>query len=282
MGPWLGFIRPFPLLFLWTSVLVGAVVDADLLATSLDSFHLFEVLLLVALLWFNSVMLNDYFDREEDSVNEGDRPLNRIGLKPFRTVYVMSTILLLAGSFSVGKPFGLLMSLSFLIGFFYSAPPVRLKERSTYFNPGIAFLSSSAFFAGAVYDGVFSPETLKYALLLGFPSGVLSLVKDLKDYQGDSLAGRKTVATKYGPEKAVSYILTGTLLAMTITLLIINYLLSPLLVMVYAYNIAIFMPYFKEHSRRAAVILYRRSFINLYLLLVGMVTDVLGAIPWTS
>jgi 4-hydroxybenzoate polyprenyltransferase len=93
MGPWLGFIRPFPLLFLWTSVLVGAVVDADLLATSLDSFHLFEVLLLVALLWFNSVMLNDYFDREEDSVNEGDRPLKRIGLKPFRTVYVMSTIL---------------------------------------------------------------------------------------------------------------------------------------------------------------------------------------------
>lgn len=184
------------------------------------SSSLFDVLALLILLisvefsWFASVIVNDLFDTEIDSLTNQNRPLiqnvfSKEEYKIIGWVFFLSSILL-AG---IALPIAPIILLFYQgLAWIYSAYPFRLKR-----FPFIAtFLSAIAsiliLFLGyiAIYPtGSLShiPENIIILLIIGY---TLSLpVKDLKDIEGDKKDKVYTLPMLFGETKGRLIIATG-------------------------------------------------------------------------
>jgi chlorophyll synthase len=156
-----------------------------------------------------SQVVNDWYDREVDRINEPNRPTAANALAP-------ATILIVALALA-GTALGLAVYLGtlatphslsvfwlslggLLLALAYSAPPLRLKARNGWLANGACAFAYEGFawIAGAAIFGHVSTGTLVLASLYSLGSHGLMTLNDFKSYEGDKRLGLRSLPVMLG------------------------------------------------------------------------------------
>lgn len=173
-------------------------------------FPLFDILLFfligILLLAFG-FSVNNFFDVKEDR-EKGE--IKKVLIQNKKNFFLSISPGLLSLFFSTyfGLKIFLFVLAAGLIGFFYSAPPLRMKSRP------FLDLISHGLFAGALIFLfpllIFSPKLTLFHYLIAFSifylSAMLETRNHLEDYQSDFRAGLKTTVCFLGYENSKNFL----------------------------------------------------------------------------
>lgn len=156
-----------------------------------------------------SQVVNDYFDREVDALNEPNR-LIPSGLVSTNQVIITISALLLLGTglgLILGQSVALFVAVGLVFAVTYSAPPIRAKRNGWVGNALVAIsYEGLAWTAGHL---AFAPLTTPSILMAAFYSfgthGIMS-INDYKSIAGDKLSGIRTIPVLLGPVRAARLI----------------------------------------------------------------------------
>jgi 4-hydroxybenzoate polyprenyltransferase len=166
-------------------------------------FPLKEIIIfwaIVLLLLAFGFSVNDVFDTKEDQYHlEKENPLvsKEISFPKGLTFSIFLGIFGLALSTFFGLKIFLFCLIAFLLGFFYSAPPIRFKGR-----PFLDLISHGLFGGFLIFFFpvlIFTQKLEFFHYLLGFSFFYLSVMAELRnhleDYETDKKGGLKTVVS---------------------------------------------------------------------------------------
>jgi chlorophyll synthase len=155
-----------------------------------------------------SQIINDWFDRHVDAINEPDRPIPS-GRVPGRWglyfAIVWSLLALLVGYLLGPWVFGA-TAVGMFLAWAYSAPPLRLKLNGWWGNAavglsyeGLAWVTGAAvMIGGAMPDG----HILLLALLYSLGAHGIMTLNDFKALEGDRKMGVRSLPVQLGPRRA--------------------------------------------------------------------------------
>lgn len=154
-----------------------------------------------------SQIVNDWFDRDVDRLNEPDRPIPS-GRIPGRwglwLASLWSALSLLAAAALGRWVFGAALA-GVALSWAYSAPPIRLKREGWAGNAAVAIsYEGLAWFSGAaVLTGGF-PDAQIVALAALYSLGAVGIMalNDFKSVAGDRVMSIRTLPVRYGVERA--------------------------------------------------------------------------------
>jgi chlorophyll/bacteriochlorophyll a synthase len=166
------------------------------------------VILTGPLVCATSQVVNDWYDRDVDAINEPNRPIPS-GRLPGRWGWWMA----LTGtglSLVLGAVLGPWVFLATIVGlvfaWIYSAPPLRLKNNGWYGNAAVGFsYESLAWITGAaVMLGGAMPDAriLLLAFLYGLGAHGIMTLNDFKAIDGDRQMGIRTLPVQLGVQNA--------------------------------------------------------------------------------
>ena len=155
-----------------------------------------------------SQVVNDWFDRHVDAINEPQRPIPS-GRVPGRSgLYfaIVWSLLALPLAWALGPAVFWATLLGLLLAWAYSAPPARLKLNGWWGNAacgfayeGLAWVTGAAVMLG----GQLPPATvLLLALLYSLGAHGIMTLNDFKAIEGDRQLGVRTIPVQLGPERA--------------------------------------------------------------------------------
>lgn len=157
----------------------------------------------------SSQVINDYFDREIDAVNEPDR-LIPSGMISLGQVFLTALVLMV-----VGAAIALYLSIQvfflavfgLLLALIYSAPPFRLKRNGWIGNAvvGVSY-EGLAWLAGHLALAPLTPESLLLAGVYSIGTHGIMSINDYKSIEGDRLSGIRTIPVQLGPERTAWFI----------------------------------------------------------------------------
>ncbi len=182
----------------------GVAIDARL------GFFVGGVLLAGPLLCGTSQVVNDWFDRHVDAINEPDRPIpsgripGRWGLYFAITWSVLSIL--------VASLLGIWVFLASLVGlalaWAYSAPPFRLKNNGWWGCAacGLCYEGMPWFTAVAAMTAAL-PTNANLAVLLLYSVGAhgIMTLNDFKAITGDRVHGIRSLPVQLGPKRAALF-----------------------------------------------------------------------------
>ena len=154
-----------------------------------------------------SQVVNDWFDRHVDAINEPNRPIpsgrvpGRIGLY-YAIIWTLASLVVasLLGPWVVAAT---LVGLA--LAWAYSAPPFRLKRNGWYGNAavGLCYEGLPWFTAAAVLLGTLPPgEILWLALLYSIGAHGIMTLNDFKAIEGDRMMRVRTLPVQLGTNGA--------------------------------------------------------------------------------
>jgi chlorophyll synthase len=206
-------LRPVLLVPVWTICLCGAALDTRHIPTSLSTETVVVLFALTAL--FGGVfIINQYYDVETDRLNGKGHflPLGLISPRQCVIYYVLLNVAAFALLAGLSPRFVLLAGLILVLGFLYSAPPWRLKDRA------FAALVANAMAHGSIvflfgwfsaHDGthVDYAATGLGSLPYFFAVGAVYLLTTVPDRWGDEQTGKQTLAVIMGPQRTARWAL---------------------------------------------------------------------------
>lgn len=166
------------------------------------------ILLAGPLLCGASQIVNDWYDREVDAINEPQRPIPS-GRVPGRWgLYFAIFWSCLAAA--VGALLGVWVFIASLLGLLlawqYSAPPLRLKRNGWWGNAavgvsyeGLAWVTGAAVMLGGSLP---RPEILLLAALYSLGAHGIMTLNDFKSVAGDRQLGLRSLPARYGEHVA--------------------------------------------------------------------------------
>lgn len=216
--------------------LIGAAYSASYVipnSAAVGSFHWLHfaaALAGVALLHLGSNVMNDYFD-----VKDGTDPLNtdyfqqysggsravELGLISLEGTKWLGVVLIAAATligiyltWATGLPTLVIGLAGLAIGYFYTAPPIRLVARKGLGELGIALAFGPLVTLGMTY--VLTQQLDWTAFVAGLPAGLLTanilLINEFPDAPSDAKTGKNHLVVTYGKKKSI-YIYAGILIA---------------------------------------------------------------------
>lgn len=154
-----------------------------------------------------SQVVNDWFDREVDAINEPDRPIPS-GRAPGQTALYIAiawTFLSLAVAAVLGPVVFVAGAFGMALAWAYSAPPFRLKANGWYGNSAVGFCYEGLpWITGAAVMSMAIPriEILAVALLYSIGAHGIMVLNDFKALEGDRKLGVRSIPVQLGPERA--------------------------------------------------------------------------------
>ena len=160
-----------------------------------------------------SQVINDYFDREIDAINEPHRliPSGKVSLQQISlTILVLATL-----GFGIALSFNrgvlLLTGLGFLLAMFYSVPPFRAKRNGWIGNTLVSIsYEGLAWLAGHVAFATLTDSSFVVAAFYSIGAHGIMSINDYKSIAGDQLAGIRTIPVMYG-EKIAAWLIVFTM-----------------------------------------------------------------------
>lgn len=200
MGRLIGFlqiIRPLNCLMMGFAVIVGASLVSTL------NFNLYLLFGFVTsfTLTAASMVINDYYDREIDAINEPNRPIPRGDVSPKQALifaFVLSIIGFLT-AFKTNLPSFLLAIAALVISITYIS---AVKGTGL---PGNFLVSATVvipFVYGGLAVGKLEMSTLLFVTIAFFSNTGREITKGIVDVEGDRSHNIKTVAVTYGERTA--------------------------------------------------------------------------------
>ncbi len=155
-----------------------------------------------------SQIVNDWFDREVDAINEPHRPIpsGRVPGKLALWFAMTWTLIAQTWAMSLGPWVSLATFIGLLLAWAYSAPPLRLKLNGWWGNSavalsyeGLAWITGAAIVLGsALPDG----RVLLVALLYSVGAHGIMTLNDFKSVEGDLTMGIRSLPAQLGRERA--------------------------------------------------------------------------------
>ena len=278
MGKLLGFvqiIRPLNCLMMGFAVIVGASLVSDLSF----SYNLVFAFVTSFSLTAASMVVNDYYDRKIDAINEPKRPIPRGDVSPkqalgyalvlsiigFVAAYLtnMSSLVVAAAAWIIsityitkgkktGLPGNFLVSATVVIPFIYGGLAVGLIQTSTMLFVAIVFCSNTG----------------------------REITKGIVDVEGDRSHNIKTVAVAFGEKTAAIVATAFSLIAVTLSPLpwfwnLVSVWFLPAVIITDVGLVVSAILLLKNHSRENA-----KKIKNMHLawFLTGLVAFVMGTI----
>jgi len=196
-------IRPINCIVMGFAVFVAIIV-------AIPSFSLEKSVIIKIVLGFTTGftflgtanMVNDYYDRKIDAVNEPNRPIPRGIIRP-KEALVYASILSVIGfiaSFLTNLPCLILASMSWVLLLYYSTKGKRTGLLGNLVVSGCIALPF-------IYGGFAVERWLSLVLMLFSAMAFLlntgrEITKGIVDAEGDKLQGIRTMAVLYGPRIA--------------------------------------------------------------------------------
>jgi geranylgeranylglycerol-phosphate geranylgeranyltransferase len=198
IGGFLRIIRPVNSVMLGASILVGVAMAGGLFKVS--PVNLALSFFVGFALTGAAMVINDYYDRDIDAVNEPGRPIPSGEVKPLEAV-AYSLLLSAAGLAAAGLtsiPSLGIAAFSWVVMMTYSAWGKRMGFLG---NLMVSTCIGLPFVYGGIVAGNVSTSLLFSALAFLSNTG-REVTKGIVDTEGDSSRGVKTVAVAFGVDKA--------------------------------------------------------------------------------
>jgi 4-hydroxybenzoate polyprenyltransferase len=256
--------RPMLLLPIWSIFLISYRI---LNYPRPFSFNAFLVLAGASLMTAGVYYINQIYDYESDLINRklGFLQSGFIGKREMASAYLAASIVSLVIGYLTGLLIFLLLLVVLLIGFFYSAPPLRLKDR-----PLWGLLTNSIGYGAMlpmIVPGFFGSEKNLALLLVSYFLLTVSaayLLTTIPDREGDSATGKNTLAARFS---------NRTLLLSGIVLIILSLAASLFMKQYYLFAVSaislLFSFYAYFRNRESAILLACKFPILLMSLLAG-------------
>jgi geranylgeranylglycerol-phosphate geranylgeranyltransferase len=198
---YLRLIRPVNCAMMGFAVIIGAALaSSKALSTSWQS--LVYGFVTGFMLTAASMVINDYYDREIDAVNEPTRPIPNGAVKP-KEALIFASILTVVG-FSAAYLTNMFCLLVAIIAWIVFAAYTTVGKRSGL--PGNLLVStcvSIPFVYGSItIAGRAELNVLIFASMAFLSNTGREITKGIVDLQGDKLQNVKTLAVRYGEKKA--------------------------------------------------------------------------------
>jgi len=155
-----------------------------------------------------SQVVNDWFDRDVDRLNEPQRPIpsGRVAGRTGLWFAIAWTILSLGLGGLLG-PLGFAATgVALVSAWAYSAPPLRLKQNGWWGNlavgfsyEGLAWICGGAVLVGGTQIAL---PSLALATLYSLGAHGIMTLNDFKSLEGDRVAGVRSLPVQLGPQRA--------------------------------------------------------------------------------
>jgi geranylgeranylglycerol-phosphate geranylgeranyltransferase len=282
LAGFLRLMRPLNCVMMGFAVLVGAVLANSNLG-SLNWLNILYGFLTGFTFCAAAMVINDYYDRKIDAINEPQRPIPSGTIKPKEALVFMGVLVVAGFVFSLlVQPFGLLCFLVAAASLALTATYLTVGKRSGL--PG-NFLVSACVAIPFIYGSITSIGTVGLNIALFAMMAFLSntgreITKGIVDVKGDRAEGVKTLAVRFGERKAavaamMFFILAVALTPVTWFLGLVGLWFIPFVLVTDIGLIVCSVLLLLDHSREKA---RRIKKIVLYLFLVGLLAYVFGAI----
>jgi chlorophyll synthase len=154
-----------------------------------------------------SQVVNDWFDRDVDAINEPGRaiPSGRVSVRAALVFAIGWTCLSLAVAIALGTWVTNAALIGLALAWAYSAPPFRLKQNGWWGNSavGLCYEGLPWFTAAAVMTaGLPSTHTLLLALLYSIGAHGIMTLNDFKAIEGDRQTGIRSLPVQLGAQRA--------------------------------------------------------------------------------
>lgn len=197
---------------------IAPLVFAIGLYYSNSEFSFLSIIQMILLSFPLSIILygiNDIHDYDSDSLNprKNSIDLNETERALIKGVSILIAILLIASSIATLNLSNLLsMILLVSVSYFYSAPPIRLKEKPPLDSISNGILFFLAFSLGYSFGAEVREIPLKIYFVAICVMGIHSFGA-VMDYTADKAAGQRTIATFFGKRVASIFSCTAFLSA---------------------------------------------------------------------
>jgi chlorophyll synthase len=152
-----------------------------------------------------SQVINDYFDREVDAINEPKRliPSGMVSIRQVVATVAVLTFLGCSLALILGPGVALLTGLGLILAMVYSAPPFRAKRNGWVGNALVAIsYEGLAWLAGHVAFAPLTTNSVLIAALYSFGAHGIMSINDYKSIAGDAISKISTIPVLYGPKRA--------------------------------------------------------------------------------
>ena len=192
-------LRPVNSIMLGVGVLVGVLITGGL-QSSIPLGILALAFITGFTLTSSAMVINDYFDREIDAVNEPSRPIPSGDVKPNEaiTYSLLLSVAGLAAAYITSLPNLAIAVFSWIVMMFYSAWGKRtgfLGNLMVSTCIGLPFV-----YGGAIAGNI--PTSLLFSVLAFLSNTGREVTKGIVDTEGDASRSVKTIAVAYGVDKA--------------------------------------------------------------------------------
>ncbi|MHA1378171.1 MAG: UbiA prenyltransferase family protein [Candidatus Helarchaeota archaeon] len=264
-----------------------------------NSFNLIIPLLLTVFstifAWIFSVGINDYYDFNIDSISNPGRPLitGDLTKKNVRNFFTFSASISLALAFisSILTTIwqSIFIIIFILLGILYSAPPIRIKMRTSLSTFVIGITCCTSILAGGLLNlgkndlpNIFNLDSPNYfelifiSVFIGLIAFIASIVKDFKDIPGDKAAGIPTLPIRYGAQTAAKIMLFAGIIIYS-CFFFFPYFNN---VYFYAYPFIIFaliswclihIYYIKDPGKKRAEVVYKFGFMGFLVIIISFI-----------
>jgi chlorophyll synthase len=178
-------------------------------------FSFVEVVVLVSAVSSTSLSIyffNDLSDLEDDLTSQelGNpaqalRALGRgtVSESLFKKYILFTGLLGLLLAYSINFTVFILQVLYLILGYLYSAEPIRLKKRFLMKQATIALGTTLCIMMGALTGGAITSATL-YMIIIHFIANMgINPIMDVRDIRGDRIMGIRSIPVVWGPENTI-------------------------------------------------------------------------------
>jgi|GEM_PF-402799 len=245
------------------------IIDIFVFKSVFDYLGILSGLTSIFLAFQAAVIFNDYYDFKIDALSNKNRPLinNKISSEKYLALAKLFVLFSLYLAYTVNTALFIFVLLTLMLSYMYSNEPFRLKKYFLLNNFIIGLISLLVFHSGAtlmIDDRTFTliPPVLSYTILFGFT--VVSMIKDIKDYEGDKRNGIQTVVTLFGLKVGkiiITILISATILVVLFVLKIEHKILISLL---FATTFIFIMSFIKKYEKLVFLIYYLFIIIIFY------------------
>ncbi len=217
MGKLIGFLqltRPLNCLMMGFAVIVGASLVSTLNFTTNLLLGFVTAFSLTA----TSMVINDFYDREIDAINEPNRPIPRGDVSP-KEALIFALVLSLLGliaAFKTNLPSLVVAVIAWIISITYIT-----KGKGTGL-PGNFLVSATVvipFIYGGLAVGQIETSTLLFVAIVFLSNTAREVTKGIVDVEGDKSHNIKTIAVNYGERTAAVTAAVFSFLAVSLSML---------------------------------------------------------------
>jgi geranylgeranylglycerol-phosphate geranylgeranyltransferase len=279
LGGFIKLIRPINCIMMGFAVLVGAVLAAPQLG-SLNWQNILFSFLTGFTFCAAAMVINDYYDRKIDAINEPQRPIPSGTVKPKEALAFTGVLAVVGFVFA-----GFISVLCFVVAaasLVITVTYITVGKRSGL--PG-NFLVSICVAVPFIYGSITVIGTVGLNVLLFASMAFLSntgreITKGIVDVKGDSAEGVETLAVRFGEKNAaivavVFFILAVALTPVTWFLGLVGVWFIPFVLVTDIGLLACSALLLMDHSREKA---RRIKKVVLYLFLVGLLAYIFGVL----